>query len=295
MREAFINYIRSEKRYSGHTLKSYSTDLIQFQDYLTNHYETSELHLVSHQMVRSWLVALLEQGLSPRTVNRKISTLKSFYKYLEKEHKIATNPMNRVISPKTGTVLPEFVKEADLKKLITEIPFENSFEGHRNKCIILTFYLTGIRVSELVSLKIDDIDRSRNQIKVLGKRNKQRFVPLPALLENAIDHYIGERNEILISEEAENPYVFITKRGKQTYQKLVYRIINKHLSYVSTNAKKSPHTLRHSFATIMLNHGAELNSIKEILGHSNLSATQVYTHNSIEKLKSIYKQAHPRA
>jgi integrase/recombinase XerC len=246
-------------------------------------------------MVRSWLVYLLDTGLSPRSVNRKISTLKSFYKFLEKEQKIITNPMSKVISPKSGSVLPEFIKQSELEKLITEIPFEDSFDGFRNKCIILTFYLTGIRVSELVGMKAEDVDMSMKQIKILGKRNKQRFVPLPHLLEITINEYLHKRSECLSEVGLENPFLFITNRGKQTYQKLVYRIINKYLAYVSTNSKKSPHTLRHSFATIMLNNGAELNSIKEILGHSNLSATQVYTHNSIEKLKTIYKQAHPRA
>lgn len=246
-------------------------------------------------MVRSWLVKLLEDGLSPRSVNRKISTLKSFYKFLQKENKVLLNPMVKVISPKTGKALPEFVKENELDKLLLEFPFEDSFEGIRNKCIILAFYLTGVRVSELVGITVNDIDMSRKQIKILGKRNKQRFVPLPEMLLHAINNYLLKRSATLIKAESDTPYLFITNRGKQTYQKLVYRIINKHLAYVSTNAKKSPHTLRHSFATIMLNNGAELNSIKEILGHANLSATQVYTHNSIEKLKTIYKQAHPRA
>lgn len=295
MREAFINYIQSERRYSGHTLKSYNTDLLQFEDFLSAQFGVINANEATHQMVRSWLIKLLDNDISPRTVNRKISCLKSFYKFLLRENKIVSNPMDKVISPKTGKILPEFVKEKELDKLIHEIPYEDSFEGIRNKTIILTFYLTGIRISELIGMKIVDVDMSRMQIKILGKRNKERFVPLPELLKDTIQRYLIKRSEINPAPATNNPFLFITKQGKQTYQKLVYRIINKYLAYVSTNSKKSPHTLRHSFATIMLNNGAELNSIKEILGHTNLTATQVYTHNSIEKLKSVYKQAHPRA
>lgn len=295
MKQAFINYIKSEKRYSGHTLKSYNTDLNQFQIFLNEQFHVENPAGANHQMVRSWLVSMIEAGISAKTINRKISTLKSFYKFLLKEGVTSTNPMLKVISPKQQKKLPEFVKESDLDKLLTEIPFEDSFEGYRNKLIILTFYLTGMRISELINMKTDDVSMSGKFIKILGKRNKERLVPLPDQLKNDLERYLPLRSSILDNSGIENPFLFITKRGKQTYQKLVYRIINKYLSYVSTNAKKSPHTLRHSFATIMLNRGAELNSIKEILGHANLSATQVYTHNSIEKLKTIYKQAHPRA
>lgn len=295
MRQAFINYIKSEKRFSGHTLKSYETDLIQFQTFLDEQFQTKNPGKADHQMVRSWLVSLIETNLSSRTINRKISTLKSFYKFLLKEGNISVNPMLKVISPKQQKRLPEFVKESDMDKLLTETSFEDSFEGIRNKSIILTFYLTGMRISELINMKTNDMSMSGNYIKILGKRNKERLVPLPEYLKSSLTEYLDKRLEILQNSEIENPFLFLTKRGKQTYHKLVYRIINKYLSYVSTNAKKSPHTLRHSFATIMLNKGAELNAIKEILGHANLSATQVYTHNSIDKLKTIYKQAHPRA
>lgn len=295
VRQEFLNYIRQEKRYSGNTLKSYDTDLIQFQTYLSEQFQLNDLSKADHQMVRSWLVSMIEKGISARTINRKISCLKSFYKFLSRDGLINTNPMPRVISPKTGKNLPEFVKETDMDKLLQEISFEDDFEGIRNKSIILTFYLTGIRISELINIKITDIDMSGQQIKILGKRNKERMVPMPEHLKTTLSEYLDKRSGIPDSGPQANPYLFITNRGKQTYQKLVYRIINKYLSYVSTNSKKSPHTLRHSFATIMLNKGAELNSIKEILGHSSLSATQVYTHNSIEKLIHIYKQAHPRA
>lgn len=295
VRQEFLNYIRQEKRYSPNTLKSYDTDLNQFQTYLSEQFQLNDPGKADHQMIRSWLVSMIEYGISARTINRKISCLKSYFKYLARTGQTETNPMLRVISPKTGRQLPEFVKEADMNKLLSEIKFEDGFEGTRNKSIILTFYLTGMRISELINIKITDIDMSGQQVKILGKRNKERLVPLPDHLKATLKEYLAKRSEIHGSDPQVNPYLFITNRGKQTYQKLVYRIINKYLSYVSTNAKKSPHTLRHSFATIMLNKGAELNSIKEILGHSSLSATQVYTHNSIEKLIQIYKQAHPRA
>lgn len=295
MRQEFLNYIRREKRYSANTLKSYDTDLKQFQAFLSEQFRVSDLSIADHQMVRSWLVSMIEAGISARTINRKISCLKSFFKFLSLKGNIIINPMPKVISPKTGKRLPEFVKESDMDKLLAEVGFEPGFDGVRNKTIILTFYLTGIRISELINIKLTDIDMSGQQIKILGKRNKERLVPMSAHLKSTLNEYLKTRSETLAGNPPENPYLFITNRGKQTYAKLVYRIINKHLSYVSTNTKKSPHTLRHSFATIMLNKGAELNSIKEILGHSSLSATQVYTHNSFEKLIQVYKQAHPRA
>lgn len=295
MRQEFIDYIAREKRYSGHTLKSYNTDLNQFRVFLSGQYGVDDATQADHVMVRSWLINMIEAGISSRTVKRKISCLKSFYKYLLKEGKISQNPMLRVISPKTGKVLPEFVKENDMDRLLQEFPFEDTFEGIRNKTIILTFYLTGIRISELINIKTDDLDMDGQQIKILGKRNKERLVPMPEILKTSFKAYLAKRASHSSKSPSDISFLFLTNRGKQTYQKLVYRIINKYLSYVSTNSKKSPHTLRHSFATIMLNNGAELNAIKEILGHSNLSATQIYTHNSIEKLKTIYEQAHPRA
>lgn len=295
MRQEFIDYIAREKRYSGHTLKSYHTDLNQFRVFLSEQYGIEDLTHADHVMVRSWLVSMIEAGIASRTVNRKISCLKSFYKYLLKEGEISQSPMLKVISPKTGKVLPEFVKENDMNRLLQEFPFEDTFEGIRNKTIILTFYLTGIRISELINIKTDDLDMDGQQIKILGKRNKERLVPMPEILKTSLKTYLVKRASVSGNSLSGISFLFLTNQGKQTYQKLVYRIINKHLSYVSTNSKKSPHTLRHSFATIMLNNGAELNAIKEILGHSNLSATQIYTHNSIEKLKTIYEQAHPRA
>jgi len=295
VRQEFIKYIEREKRYSRHTVKSYQTDLKQFQEYLIQQFDITNYSVVTHPIIRSWLVWLLEQGNTSKTINRKISTLKSFYKYLQKRGVISKSPMLKIISPKIGKKTPEFVKETDLDKLLNEIDFGSTFDGIQSKLIIETFYMTGIRVSELTTLKLTHIDFNRQVIKIIGKRNKERMVPLPKYLKSSIQSFLVIRSELLSKLNIESTYLFITKRGKQTYSELVYRVIHKYLNYVSTNSKKSPHTLRHSFATIMLNEGADLNSIKEILGHSNLSATQVYTHNSIEKLKTIYKQAHPRA
>jgi integrase/recombinase XerC len=246
-------------------------------------------------MVRSWLVSLLDNSVSTKTINRKISTLKSFYKYLSRESVIQANPMLKVIAPKNARSLPSFVKENDMDRLMTDILFDDDFTGWRNKLLIQFFYSTGIRLSELINLQLTDVNLDESTIKVLGKRNKERIIPVSKSLATATSHYILLRNQRLIELGIENSYLFISGKGKQTYPKLVYRIINKYLSYVSTNSKKSPHTLRHSFATSMLNHGADLNAVKELLGHASLTATQIYTHNSIDKLKNIYEHAHPRA
>ena len=204
--------------------------------------------------------------------------------------------MLKVISPKSSKLLPSFIKEAEMDQIDKRVDFGPGFNGLRDKLILEMFYTTGIRLSELINLKVSDVDLSSRTIKVLGKRSKERIVPITPSLSILISHYLVLRRETLLkSTEAINPYIFITETGKQTYPKLVYRIVTKYLAYVSTNPKKNPHMLRHSFATSLLNHGADLNAVKEILGHSNLAATQIYTHNTIEKLKKIYKQAHPRA
>jgi integrase/recombinase XerC len=246
-------------------------------------------------MIRSWLVSLLNDSISTRTINRKITTLKSFYKYLLRENVIKTNPMLKVIAPKNASTLPSFVKEKDMDKLMGEINFNDDFSGCRDKLIIQFFYSTGMRLSELINLQLTDINLNILTVKVLGKRNKERIIPISNFLANSTKHYLQMRENLLDELNVKNAYLFITEKGKQSYPKLVYRIINKYLAYVSTNAKKSPHTLRHSFATSMLNHGADLNAVKELLGHASLAATQIYTHNTIEKLKNIYEHAHPRA
>lgn len=296
MTDRFINHIKYARRLSANTIKAYQNDLTQFCDYLVKSYDITDVAQANHQNIRSWLVFLIDHSISPKSINRKITTLKSFYKYLIRENVIQENPMLKIISPKSPKLLPSFIKESDMDQLNLNVDFGADFSGIRDKLILDTFYSTGIRLSELINLKASDVDLSNQTIKVLGKRSKERIVPITQSLSISISQYLALRQLIMTENNLENnEYFFITKTGKQTYPKLVYRIVTKYLAYVSKNPKKNPHTLRHSFATSMLNHGADLNAVKEILGHSNLAATQIYTHNTIEKLKKIYKQAHPRA
>ena len=287
----FLKYLKLEKRYSSHTVKAYQIDLTQFQDYLEETYE-SVLQKAKHPMVRSWLAQMLDFGFSPRSVNRKITTLKSFYKFLLKEEEIKEDPTIKIVSPKMSKKIPSFVEEAQMRKLLDELDFVDGYAGVRDKLIIELFYSTGIRQAELINLKIKDIDISGRTIKVLGKRNKERLIPLTNVLCQKIDAYLKLRAELPIKDYS---YLLLTTKGKRLYPSLVYRQVNHYLSQVTSLDKKSPHVLRHTFATHMLNNGADLNAIKELLGHANLSATQVYTHNTIDKLKKVYNQAHPRA
>ena len=285
--DVFLNFIKTEKRLSSHTVKSYSSDLKQFSKYLSKECNiNSDINQVTFQTIRSWIIFLLENNINPRSVNRKISVLKSYYKFLLQEGILSYNPMIKIISPKTSKRLPSFVDKDDIQNLLDKVKFENNYIGNRDRLIIEFFYVTGIRLSELINIKISDIDFNNNYIKVLGKRNKERLIPLSNNMTNKLKNYVNENH---ISE-----YLFNNK-GKKMYSKLVYRLVKKHLNLVSSIDNKGPHVLRHTFATHMLNNGADINAIKELLGHSNLNATQVYTHNSIEKLKSVYNQAHPRA
>jgi len=283
----FLKYIEFEKRYSKHTLISYNTDLTQFLNFLHTEYEISDVSEISHQIIRSWISSMLDSGISSRSVNRKITTLKSLYKYLMQEDVVSENPTQKIISPKNVKKLPVFVEKSKMNELLSEIEFPDTFEGERDKLMINVFYMTGMRLSELLGIKKEDIDFSRSSIKVLGKRNKERIIPLSVNLLNQLKNF-SEKHKI-------NSYFFVNFKGKKLSAKNIYNIVNKYLGMVSSLEKKSPHILRHTFATHMLNNGADINAIKEILGHANLSATQVYTHNTIEKLKTIYKQAHPRA
>ena len=287
----FCDYILHQKRYSPHTVTAYKKDLNQFNQFLLSEFESDSIKEVNSSIVRSWIVHLIENNISTRSINRKISTLKSFYKYLLKNNVIEKNPLLKVITPKTAKRLPVFVGETEISNLFDEIEYEADYEGVRNQLILEFFYATGIRLIELVNLKMNSIDNSNSTIKVIGKRNKERIIPFGDKLKVLISNYLVKRAEINNSET----HLFLTKSGKKIYPKLVYRVVNHYLSMVTTASKKSPHVLRHTFATHMLNNGADLNSIKEILGHANLSATQVYTHNTIEKLKNIHKQAHPKA
>jgi integrase/recombinase XerC len=288
---AFCNYISHQKRYSQHTVTAYKTDLEQFNQFLLSDFQIDSFKEADSSTIRSWIVHLIENSISPRSINRKISTLKSFYKYMLKNKEVNNNPLLKVVTPKTSKRLPVFVGENEISNLFSEVKYQDNYEGSRDKLILEFLYATGIRLIELVNLEINSIDFNNATIKVIGKRNKERIIPFGDKLRKEISEYLVERQKLKPSVNQ----LFLTKSGKKIYQKLVYRTVNYYLSMVTTASKKSPHVLRHTFATHMLNNGADLNSIKEILGHANLSATQVYTHNTIEKLKNIHNQAHPKA
>lgn len=287
----FCDFLQHQKRYSSHTVLAYQKDLKQFNQYILTEFEIDDFNQVKSVFIRSWIVSLIEEGISPRTINRKISSLKSFYKYLLKKNNVTTNPLLKIVTPKTSKRLPVFIGENEIYDLFNSIDFENTYEGIRDKLILELFYATGVRLSELIELTFNSIDLNNNTIKVLGKRNKERIIPFGENLKKLLIKYLETRKTFNL----ENDYLFLTKNHKKLYPKLVYSMVNSYLSRVTTATKKSPHVLRHTFATHMLNNGADLNTIKEILGHANLSATQVYTHNTIEKLKNIHKQAHPKA
>jgi integrase/recombinase XerC len=293
-KDRFLDYIAYEKRYSQHTLHAYRSDLDQFYEFLGHQYDITDINKVDHPVIRSWVVSLMDHGDTPRTVNRKITTLKTYFRYLIKEGLVVENPMSRVIAPKTSQRLPVFVEQIQMDDLFERVDFGEGYPGARDGLIMELFYGTGMRLSELVGLQVTDLDHYRKTLKVTGKRNKQRIIPLSDNLVSMINGYLDMRKAAFPGEE-HGQHLFLTDKGEQVYAKLVYRIVHHYLDQVTTISKRSPHVIRHTFATHMLNNGADLNAIKEILGHANLAATQVYTHNTIEKLKSIYKQAHPRA
>jgi len=284
-KEKFLRFLEYEKRYSVHTLKSYSTDLEQFIQFLSSEFQVNTVENINFQFVRSWIARLLSNNISTRSVNRKITTLKTYFRFLLQENIIKQSPMQKIISPKTSKRLPVFVEEIKMNELLNEIDFGEGVLSQRDRLILELFYFTGIRLSELINLKNTDIDFSNSTILVLGKRNKERLLPLTSDILSKIKE-LNTSNKSL--------FLFTTEKGKQISTKQVYRLVNKYLSMVTSLDKKSPHILRHTFATHMLNNGADINAIKELLGHANLSATQAYTHNTIKKLKTVYKQAHPR-
>ena len=285
--DEFLNYIKSEKRYSDLTITSYKTDLVQFNSFLLNSFSITNPNKVDFKIVRSWISSLVESDLQSSSINRKISALKSFYRFLEISDYSTHNPTLKIIAPKISKKLPVFVEKSNINELLDKDFFENNFCGHRDKLIIEVFYFTGIRLTELLNISLKDIDYINSSLKVLGKRNKERIIPLAYSILNEIKLFVKNYNL--------DNYLFTNEDKNKLYPKKIYRIVNKYISLVSSAKKKSPHVLRHSFATHMLNNGADLNAIKELLGHANLSATQVYTHNSIAKLKAVYKQAHPRS
>ncbi|MFK7834035.1 MAG: tyrosine-type recombinase/integrase [Winogradskyella sp.] len=290
--QAFSDYLILEKTYSKHTVLAYSKDIESFRDFLKEHHNNENLEDVGYSEIRQWIVELVDANISNRTVNRKVSSLNTYYKYLLKIEAIQVNPLKKHKALKVGKKVQLPFSEQELKTVLETSIEVDDFESARNHLIIELFYATGIRRIELVNLKIHDIDKSNHQIKVLGKRNKERYIPLIKRLAGALNTYLIYRNNLSVIEDQE--ILFLTKKGVKIYEKLVYRIINKYFSDVSSKAKCSPHVLRHSFATHLLNQGADLNAVKELLGHTSLAATQVYTHNSIAELKKVYAKTHPR-
>jgi integrase/recombinase XerC len=290
--ESFINYLKYEKRYSSLTAIAYKKDLDQFEAFFFKTVGDFNVEAINDKIVRTWVVDLMDSGISARTVNKKVSAVKSFYKYLLKLEVVKENALANVIIPRVRKKLPQFVEEKPLHHLLDDGFFGNDFEALRDKLIISILYGTGVRLSELMNLKDSDLNQSECLIKVLGKRNKERIIPYPRSLNTMFDQYKTERAKLF---GINTPTLLLTSKGSPVYEKLIYRIVNKNLTFVTTIEKRSPHVLRHSFATHLLNRGADLNAVKELLGHSNLSATQIYTHTSLDKIQRVYKQAHPRS
>lgn len=291
MVESFLEYLSLEKKYSPHTVLAYKTDLIAFRDFCVTTYQEEAIEKVVYPQIRTWIASMVEEGITNRSINRKISALKSFYKFLQKTQYITVSPLAKHKALKTQKKVQVPFSMEEVQQAIDTVEEATPFLELRNKLIVELFYSTGIRRAELISIQVSAIDFSDKTVKVLGKRNKERYVPLlPSVIET-LKAYLKEKNTIAAS----SPYLFVTEKGNKLYETLVYRIINGYFSKVSSKVKKSPHMLRHTFATHLLNEGADLNSVKELLGHSSLASTQVYTHNSLESIKKVYNQAHPRS
>ncbi len=286
----FLDYLRFERNFSKHTILSYQNDLEQFTAFLKRTYEIEGPENAATTMIRSWMAEMMQEKISARSVIRKASALRTFYHFLLKEGVITTDPMLKISAPKMPSRLPVFVTQKDMGLLFNEIPFPKTFNGVRDRLILEMFYATGIRLSELITLKDSNVNVYNLTIKIFGKRAKERIIPIPMILKEYITNYRKERDKLGLKKE----YFFVDEKGGALYEKKVYLIVHNYLGMVTTVYKKSPHVLRHTFATHLLDNGADINSVKELLGHANLAATQVYTHNSLEKLKKVYKQAHPR-
>ena len=289
--QVFLDYLTFEKRYSKHTIVSYKNDLEQFFVYLISQYEAPLLQDIKPILVRSWLAELKAEKLEAKSINRKASALKSFFKFQMKIGELSATPMAIITALKTSKRLPEFVQEDHLKTLFNHVEFADDWEGKTKRLVLQLFYASGMRLSELINLKESQLDLYQKQIKVLGKGNKERIIPIVETLLLDLKNYVLERPIKL----EDVPNLFTNKKGKPLQQRIVYEFVKQNLALVTTIRKKSPHILRHSFATHLMNNGADLNAVKELLGHSSLAATQIYTHNTIEKLKDVYKNAHPKA
>ncbi len=293
MIDSFLKYLTFEKRYSQHTIQSYRTDLLQFESFLNLISPESDLSNADYHRIRNWIVHLIESKQSARSVNRKIASLRSFYKFLLRRGKIEKDPTSKIRILKSGRYIPDFVKEKDIIKLFDEYEFGDSFAGIRDKLLLELLYGTGIRLSELIQSSHKDINFYNQTLKVIGKRNKERIIPLNTELLKLIKEYEILKKQKFDKNESE--YLIVTNSGEMCYPMMVYRTVRKYLNLFAAIDKRSPHVLRHTFATHLLNKGAELNAVKDLLGHSSLAATEVYTHNSLEKLKRVFDQAHPKA
>jgi integrase/recombinase XerC len=294
MIDSFINYLEFEKRVSPHTVLAYQKDLEQLRDFVLLSFEKDGITACSHSELRAWVIDLVEQGLNSTSINRKIATLRSFYKFLLRSRILDHDPTYKLKSLKAPKKLPEFVQESTIESVLEEEVYEPTFEGQRDRMVMEFLYLTGVRLSELIALKWSDINLIEDQVKVLGKRKKERIIPFTKSLRQNIISYrkvFEERFSII----GPNHYFIVNNQGKQGYSMMIYRIVRHYLDLFAQNTRRSPHLLRHTFATHLLNKGADLNAVKDLLGHANLAATQVYTHNSMEKLKAVFEQAHPKA
>ncbi|MDB5246092.1 MAG: integrase [Segetibacter sp.] len=290
---SFLEYLQFEKRYSQHTIISYQTDLEQFFTFLISQYDGPAISAITPGFIRSWLAEMRNEQMTAKSLNRKISSLKSLFKYLLKMGEVNQSPLTTIVSPKVGKRLPAFVAQNDMETLKQYVEFPDTWKGHTDKLLLELFYATGMRLSELIGLKESHIDQANSQVKVLGKGNKERIIPVSKNLIVGLADYMQNKRQL--SQPSSCPNLLVNEKGKPLYAKYVYNVVKANLSQVTTLQKKSPHVLRHTFATHLTNNGADLNAVKELLGHSSLAATQVYTHNTIDKLKDIYKKAHPKA
>ena len=289
----FFDFLQFQKRYSKNTIVSYKNDLASFFNFLQERYPDTNISDIKTVYIRSWLADMKDHKLTARSLNRKMSSLRSFFKYLLKNQIVKANPVSGITSPKMPKRLPQFITEVDVARLFDDILFSEGFNGLTEKLLLQVLYFTGMRKAELIAIKEHDLDKMNAQIKVLGKGNKERIIPVNNLLINDLMFYMAEKKKLGLYNENNN--LFVTSKGLVLDPKQVYNIVKKYLSQITTIEKRSPHILRHTFATHLMNNGAELNAVKELLGHASLAATQIYTHNSIEKLKDVYKKAHPKA
>ncbi|AWM14292.1 tyrosine-type recombinase/integrase [Flavobacterium sp. NRK F10] len=290
--QAYKDYLEKERKYSRHTVLAYVNDVSEFREFIKKEFEEEFLDVVKYNMVRAWIVMMIEKGVSNNSVNRKISSLKSFYKFLLKVKVISVNPLVKHKSLKVAKKVQVPFSEKELKQVVELTDFPSGFEGVRNRLIIELFYTTGMRRAELIDLKESNVDFYNKSVKVLGKRNKERIIPLlPVTIELIVEYQRLKKSENILSE---SEVLILSKKGRKISESFVYRLINDYFSSVSQKVKKSPHVLRHTFATHLLNNGADLNSVKELLGHASLASTQIYTHSSLAELKNVYEKSHPR-